>query len=63
MRAVVRRPGTGPDLPGVEEHVGEFHDPDFAVSVVTGASALVTTVHPMGSDRETQHRIGSRALR
>ena len=58
MRAVVRRPGTGPDLPGVEEHVGEFHDPDFAVSVVTGASALVTTVHPMGSDRETQHRIG-----
>ena len=23
-----------------------------------GASAVVTTVHPMGSDRETQHRIG-----
>ena len=57
MRAVVRRSGTGPDLPGVEEHVGEFHDPGFAASAVAGASALVTTVHPMGSDRETQHRI------
>ncbi len=30
VRAVVRRAGTGPDIPGVEEHVGEFHDPDFA---------------------------------
>jgi nucleoside-diphosphate-sugar epimerase len=58
VRAVVRRPGTGPDVPGVEEHVGEFDNPDFAVSVVDGASAIVTTVHPMGSDRETQHRIG-----
>jgi nucleoside-diphosphate-sugar epimerase len=56
VRAVVRRPATGPDIPGVEEHVGEFHDPDFAASTVAGASALVTTVHPMGSDRETQHR-------
>jgi nucleoside-diphosphate-sugar epimerase len=42
----------------VEEHIGEFDKPDFAVSAVAGASALVTTVHPMGSDRETQHRIG-----
>jgi nucleoside-diphosphate-sugar epimerase len=25
--------------------------------VVAGADAVVTTVHPMGSDRETQHRI------
>ena len=58
VRAVVRRAGTGPGIPGVEEHVGEFHDPDFAGSTVAGASALVTTVHPMGSDRETQHRIG-----
>jgi len=57
VRAVVRRPGTAPDVPGVEEHVGEFHDPDFAVSAVSGASALVTTVHPMGSDRKTQQRI------
>ncbi|MET1062374.1 MAG: NAD-dependent epimerase/dehydratase family protein [Aeromicrobium sp.] len=54
VRAVVRRAGTGPA--GVEEHVGEFHDPDFAASVVAGATAVVTTVHPMGSDRETQHR-------
>jgi 2-alkyl-3-oxoalkanoate reductase len=58
VRAVVRRPGTGPDIPGVEEYVGEFNDPDFAAAAVAGASALVTTVHPMGSDRETQHRIG-----
>lgn len=54
VRAVVRRAGTGPA--GVEEHVGEFHDPDFAAAVVAGATAVVTTVHPMGSDRETQHR-------
>jgi nucleoside-diphosphate-sugar epimerase len=54
VRAVVRRAGTGPA--GVEEHVGEFHDPDFATAVVAGATAVVTTVHPMGSDRETQHR-------
>jgi len=58
VRAVVRRAGTAPDLPGVEEHVGEFHDPAFAAAVVAGAEAVVTTVHPMGSDRATQHRIG-----
>jgi nucleoside-diphosphate-sugar epimerase len=57
VRAVVRRAGTGPTVAGVEEWVGEFHDPDLAASVVAGATAVVTTVHPMGSDRETQHRI------
>lgn len=57
VRAVVRRSGSAPELPDVVEHVGEFHAPDFAASVVAGASAVVTTVHPMGSDRETQHRI------
>lgn len=57
VRAVVRRAGTAPDLPGVEERVGEFYDPDLAASVVKGASAVVTTVHPMGSDRATQQRI------
>lgn len=55
VRAVVRRAGAG--IPGVEEHVGEFGDPDVAASVVAGATAVVTTVHPMGSDRETQHRV------
>lgn len=55
--AVVRRSGTAPQLSGVEEVVGEFGDPAFAQSVVQGASAIVTTVHPMGSDEETQHRI------
>jgi len=58
VRAVVRRAGTAPDVPGVEEHVGEFHDPGFAAEVVAGAQAVVTTVHPMGSDRAAQHRIG-----
>lgn len=57
VRAVVRRPGSAPVLAGVEERVGDFHDPDLAAAVVEGASAVVTTVHPMGSDRETQHRI------
>jgi nucleoside-diphosphate-sugar epimerase len=55
--AVVRRPGTAPALSGVEERVGDFHEPDLAAAVVQGASAVVTTVHPMGTDRETQHRI------
>jgi nucleoside-diphosphate-sugar epimerase len=56
VRAVVRRPGSAPVADGVEERVGEFDDPQFAASVVDGATAVVTTVHPMGSDRETQHR-------
>lgn len=57
VRAVVRRPGTAPALAGVEERVGDFFDPDFAATVVEGASGVVTTVHPMGTDRENQHRI------
>jgi nucleoside-diphosphate-sugar epimerase len=57
VRAVVRRAGTAPALAGVEERVGDFHDPDFAAAVVEGASSVVTTVHPLGADRETQHRI------
>ena len=58
VRAVVRRSGAAPALEGVEERVGEFHDPDLAADVVRDAYAVVTTVHPMGTDRETQHRIG-----
>jgi 2-alkyl-3-oxoalkanoate reductase len=62
VRAVVRRPGAAPDVDGaVEEHVGDFGDPDFAARAVEGADAVVTTVHPMGSDRETQHRVGVEA--
>jgi len=57
VRAVVRRPGTAPELAGVEERVGEFHDPDFAAEVVTGADAVVTTVHPMGSSGDVQRRV------
>ena len=58
VRAVVRRVGTAPTKPGVEEHVGDFDDPAFAGSVVAGADALVTTVHPLGSGREDQRRVG-----
>ncbi len=58
VRAVVRRAGTAPSADGVEELVGDFHDPDVARDVSIGASAVVTTVHPMGSDLETQRRIG-----
>lgn len=58
VRAVVRRAGAAPDLDGVEERVGDFADPDFAASVTAGVSAVVTTVHPMGSDRATQHQVG-----
>ncbi len=57
VRAVVRRPGTAPALAGVEERVGDFHTPDLAAAVVEGAFAVVTTVHPMGTDLETQQRI------
>lgn len=58
VRAVVRRPGTAPRLPGVEEHVGDFAEPAFAATVVAGADALVTTVHPLGGDAEIQRRVG-----
>jgi len=58
VRAVVRRAGTAPELPGLTEHVGEFGDFDFAETVVQSASAVVTTVHPMGADRATQHQVG-----
>lgn len=57
VRAVVRRPGTSPALAGVEERVGDFHDPALAADVVQGADAVVTTVHPMGTDHETQRRV------
>ena len=56
--AVVRREGTAPELPGVEERVGDFADPAFAAAVVAGADALVTTVHPLGGDGESQRTVG-----
>ena len=57
VRAVVRRAGTAPTVDGLSEHVGDFGDPAFAATVVDGADAVVTTVHPMGSDRATQQRV------
>ena len=58
VRAVVRRSGSAPALEGLSEYVGEFADEDFAAARAQGADAVVTTVHPMGSSRETQHRVG-----
>jgi len=58
VRAVVRRQGTAPRLPGVEQQIGAFDDPDFAAAVVDGVDTVVTTVHPMGTDHDTQHRVG-----
>lgn len=58
VRAVVRRAGTAPDAPGVEEHIGDFGDEAFAATVVAGTDALVTTVHPLGSGRDDQRRVG-----
>ena len=57
VRAVVRRSGTAPAREGVEEWVGDFSDPPQAAAMVRGASAVVTTVHPMGTDYDTQHRV------
>ena len=58
VRAVVRRPGSAPDLAGVEELAAEFAQPEVAAAAVDGATAVVTTVHPMGDERATQQRIG-----
>jgi len=58
VRAVVRRAGSAPALDAVTEHVGDVTDEDFARAATGGADAVVTTVHPMGSSREVQHRVG-----
>ena len=58
VRAVVRRSGSAPALDGVTEHVGDFADESLARAVTRGADAVVTTVHPMGSSRQVQHRVG-----
>jgi nucleoside-diphosphate-sugar epimerase len=57
VRAVVRRAGSAPAPDGVTEHVGDFADEGFARTVTRGADAVVTTVHPMGSSRDVQHRV------
>ena len=57
VRAVVRRAGSAPALDGVTEHVGDFADESVARAVTPDADAVVTTVHPMGSPREVQHRV------
>ena len=63
VRAVVRRAGAAPSVRGVAELVGDFTDPAFAATVLTGADAAVGTVHPMGSDEGVQRRIGVEGTR
>ncbi len=58
VRAVVRRAGTAPALPGVQEHVADFTDGSAAAAALVGAEAAVTTVHPMGSSEDVQRRVG-----
>ena len=57
VRAVVRRPGTAPRLEGLEEHVGDFYDPQLAGDVVRDADAVVSTVHPLGDDPHVQQQV------
>ncbi|MGY1739594.1 MULTISPECIES: NAD-dependent epimerase/dehydratase family protein [unclassified Blastococcus] len=59
VRAVVRRAGSAPVIDGVTEHVGDLADASVARAVTRGADAVVSTVHPMGSSREEQHRVGA----
>ncbi len=58
VRAVVRRPGTAPAARGVTEQVGDFTDASFAATVLAGADAAVSTVHPMASDGNVQRLVG-----
>ncbi|WP_296137102.1 NAD(P)-dependent oxidoreductase [uncultured Tessaracoccus sp.] len=58
VRAVVRREGAAPELPGVEEVVGEFHDPATAARICEGAAAVVQTVHPMRDDHLQTASVG-----
>ncbi len=55
VRAVVRREGVAPA--GAEEMVGDVADPAFAAEVVADATAVVTTVHPLGADRAEQRSV------
>ena len=55
VRAVVRREGTAPQ--GTEEHVGDFGDEAFAAQVAHGATAVVSTVHPLGGEDDEQRRV------
>lgn len=46
-----------PRLPGVTEYVGDFGEAEFARSVIEGADAVVSTVHPIAGDRESQRGV------
>ncbi|QWC85368.1 NAD(P)-dependent oxidoreductase [Nocardioidaceae bacterium] len=57
VRAVVRREGVAPSAEGIEEWVGDFADARFAARVCDETDGLVTTVHPLGADAETQRTV------
>ncbi|GAB3266475.1 hypothetical protein GCM10027425_32890 [Alteromonas gracilis] len=57
VRALVRRPGTAPEAPGVEEVVGDFTDPGTASSVVEDVAAVLTLAHPMAAEAGEQERV------
>lgn len=61
VRALVRRPGAAPA--GTVEVVGEVTDPGSWGEALRGVDAVVSTVHPMGSDRDAQHAVGVVATR
>jgi 2-alkyl-3-oxoalkanoate reductase len=63
VRAVTRRTGVAPALAGVAEHVGDFADSGFATTLLAGADAAITTVHPMGSAGDVQRRVGVEGTR
>lgn len=66
VRALVRRPGTAPQVDGVEEMVGDVADADDVTRAVDTVAAVVSTVYPLGSsDLELQQRVsidGTRQL-
>ncbi len=63
VRAMVRRVGTAPHLDGVHELVGDFTDPSTAAAAVAEATAVVTTVHPLGGPELEQRRVAVEGTR
>lgn len=58
VRAIVRRAGSAPAQPTLEEIVGDFSDAGVAGRALDGAAAVISTVYPMGADdRATRQRI------
>ena len=58
VRALVRARGHRPAAARRRGGGGRLHRSGVAADVLTAADVAVTTVHPMGSDLETQERVG-----